>query len=442
MSDPIPTTVPPTDSSAPTPAPVSDFFGWSEDAFNSKDLVVEPEAKPMTNDQWLMTNEGEFSAPVEASKPVVEEERKMPTFEPEVKGMTNDQSFGFAEDKWPITDDQSFGSAEDKWLMTNEGSFSMPNFESSQPSIVPNPIVPPPSEPIVQPEFTMPTFEPEEASPVERLKGWSVESEWHSIPAFEPQIATVSEPTFEPAPEPIVGPSLEPMLEVEPEEASPVEILKSWSVEGEWTSIPEVEPEVQTDNSEEIADNEEEISTPEVEPQEPIANDNWKLEIDLSTKVGNWKLKSDIMTKFDELFQMTKQVAEMKKTTEWFELLGANNDKIHVMYKFFIWDEAYPMVTITKMETDKEADEETSHELSFYLNEQGTALNVNLDEVLLFDELVDLQSDLKKKMQVIDKLNKFIFLLSEESRKLEKEIKEREAEEQEIKKLQDVFRNF
>ena len=45
-------------------------------------------------------------------------------------------------------------------------------------------------------------------------------------------------------------------------------------------------------------------------------------------------------------------------------------------------------------------------------------------------------------MQVIDKLNKFIFLLSEESRKLEKEIKEREAEEQEIKKLQDVFRNF
>ena len=100
------------------------------------------------------------------------------------------------------------------------------------------------------------------------------------------------------------------------------------------------------------------------------------------------------------------------------------------------------MVTITKMETDKEADEETSHELSFYLNEQGTALNVNLDEVLLFDELVDLQSDLKKKMQVIDKLNKFIFLLSEESRKLEKEIKEREAEEQEIKKLQDVFRNF
>jgi guanylate kinase len=94
------------------------------------------------------------------------------------------------------------------------------------------------------------------------------------------------------------------------------------------------------------------------------------------------------------------------------------------------------------METNKEDEEETTHELSFYLSEQGTSLNVNLDEALLFDEEVDFQDDLKKKMQVTDKINKFIFLLSEEARKLEKEIREKEAEEQEKRKLQDIFRNF
>jgi hypothetical protein len=99
-------------------------------------------------------------------------------------------------------------------------------------------------------------------------------------------------------------------------------------------------------------------------------------------------------------------------------------------------------VSITKVETNKEDEEETTHELSFYLSEQGTALNVNLDEVLLFDEEVDLKDDLKKKMQVMDKINKFIFLLTEEARKIEKEIKEKEAEEQEKRKLHDVFRNF
>ncbi|MEI8090933.1 MAG: hypothetical protein WCG98_01415 [bacterium] len=100
------------------------------------------------------------------------------------------------------------------------------------------------------------------------------------------------------------------------------------------------------------------------------------------------------------------------------------------------------MVSITKEETDKEQDEQSSHELSFYLDEQGTSLNVNLDDFLLFEERADLQDDVKKRMQVSDKLNKFTFLMSEEIRKLEKELKEKEAEEQEKKKLQDIFRNF
>ena len=100
------------------------------------------------------------------------------------------------------------------------------------------------------------------------------------------------------------------------------------------------------------------------------------------------------------------------------------------------------MVSVTKVETDKTDEEETTHELNFYLNESGTSLNVNLDEELLFEEEVDLADDVKKRMQVMEKLNKFIFLVTEESKKIEKEIKAKEAEQEEKRKLQDVFRNF
>jgi hypothetical protein len=40
---------------------------------------------------------------------------------------------------------------------------------------------------------------------------------------------------------------------------------------------------------------------------------------------------------------------------------------------------------------------------------------------LLYDEVTDLQENENKKMQVMEKLNKFIFLISEEIKKLEKE---------------------
>jgi len=65
-----------------------------------------------------------------------------------------------------------------------------------------------------------------------------------------------------------------------------------------------------------------------------------------------------------------------------------------------------------------------------------------LDDVLLFDEVEHLNNDPKKKMQVMDKLNKFIFLAGEYQKKVEKEIKEKEAEEVERRRLQDIFRNF
>jgi len=73
---------------------------------------------------------------------------------------------------------------------------------------------------------------------------------------------------------------------------------------------------------------------------------------------------------------------------------------------------------------------------------EDNSLQVLLDDVLLFDEMEHLQDDPKKKMQVSEKLNKFIFLLSEHQKKMEKEAKEKEEAEQERRRLQDIFRNF
>jgi hypothetical protein len=60
----------------------------------------------------------------------------------------------------------------------------------------------------------------------------------------------------------------------------------------------------------------------------------------------------------------------------------------------------------------------------------------------LYDEIEDLQDDQNKKMQVIDKINKFIFLVSEELKVYERDRKEKERMEQERRKLRDIFRNF
>lgn len=80
--------------------------------------------------------------------------------------------------------------------------------------------------------------------------------------------------------------------------------------------------------------------------------------------------------------------------------------------------------------------------MRFTFNEETLSLEVVVNDMLLFDEVEDFTQDQKKKLQVIDKINKFTFLASEELRKMEKEIKEKEEEEKERRRLQEIFRNF
>jgi hypothetical protein len=82
------------------------------------------------------------------------------------------------------------------------------------------------------------------------------------------------------------------------------------------------------------------------------------------------------------------------------------------------------------------------NDLGFIMDTEHNSLQVILDDVLLLDEIEHLQDDPKKKMQVTEKLNKFIFLMSEYLKKAEKEAKEKEEAENERRRLQDIFRNF
>jgi peptide methionine sulfoxide reductase MsrA len=100
------------------------------------------------------------------------------------------------------------------------------------------------------------------------------------------------------------------------------------------------------------------------------------------------------------------------------------------------------VVVITKIEENKETTQETENELRFTFNQEVLSLEVMVNNKVLFDEIQDLTTDAKKKMQVSEKFNKFIFLTSEEQKKLEKEMLFKEEEEREKRKLQDIFRNF
>jgi hypothetical protein len=53
-------------------------------------------------------------------------------------------------------------------------------------------------------------------------------------------------------------------------------------------------------------------------------------------------------------------------------------------------------------------------------------LKINIDDETLYDELEDLLDNPSKKMQVSEKLNKFIFLVNEEYKKIEKDKKQKE----------------
>jgi hypothetical protein len=229
---------------------------------------------------------------------------------------------------------------------------------------------------------------------------------------------TIEEAVTEPVIEEAV---VEPEMVVEPviEETPIVEQVMAEPRITESPTTEYIEPVVETPAVEEAPVVEETPVT-----QEPVV-ETPELEI------------SDIRAKYNELANnIAALTANNPEGTV--EIVGSNTDSAHIDYTFKKEEE---ILDVTRTETDKGTEETSENTISFVLDPEENEVNVFLDDVLLFEEH-ELIEDAKKKMQVMEKFNKFIFLTGEKLKDLEKARKAQEAELQEKRRLQDIFRNF
>jgi len=150
---------------------------------------------------------------------------------------------------------------------------------------------------------------------------------------------------------------------------------------------------------------------------------------------------SDIQQKF---YNLSKNIIDLNsllrlKEGEVIEIVWSNNEKFSVFYQFGINDQKE--INIKRIETNKEEDESNFNELKLSINSDSNLFEIFLDDVLLFEES-ELLEDNRKRSQVIEKINKFIFLTESKLKDVQKELKAKQEEEEERRRLQDIFRNF
>ena len=121
---------------------------------------------------------------------------------------------------------------------------------------------------------------------------------------------------------------------------------------------------------------------------------------------------SDMFVKFQELLQRIYRVHDDRGWHDAFTVVWADNDALYITYTFAIEASIDQAIIITKESTDrKDSDAIDTHVLRFAIN-TNSLVEVYVDGVLLFveDQLVD---NVKSKMQLMDKFNKFIFLIDQ-----------------------------
>ncbi len=121
---------------------------------------------------------------------------------------------------------------------------------------------------------------------------------------------------------------------------------------------------------------------------------------------------SDVFIKFQELLQRIYRVHDNRGGHDSFSVVGADNDALYITYSFAIEASVEQAIIITKEFTDRKDDDSIdTHILRFGIN-PSSLVEVYVDGVLLFveDQLVD---NVKAKMQLMDKFNKFIFLIDQ-----------------------------
>jgi len=227
----------------------------------------------------------------------------------------------------------------------------------------------------------------------------------------------IDEPVIEEIPTPVVEEIATPVVE---EITTPV-------VE-ETAVVEEVIPEVVAPAIEEVV--EEVIPTPVVEEIPTPVVETAVVEEAPIIEV------SDVKAKYNELANNIGVLSN--GSTEAIQIVGSNTDSAHVEYTFTKDED---ILEVTRTETNKETENSSENIIAFVSSLDDGQIQVFLDDTLLFEE-EELLVDPKKKMQVMEKFNKFIFLTGEKLKDVEKARKAQEAELQEKRRLQDIFRNF
>lgn len=185
------------------------------------------------------------------------------------------------------------------------------------------------------------------------------------------------------------------------EELTPEAIISDEDVHEIDPVVEQVAPAVASivENEEVIDDQESQSST-----SEPTVNED---EQDMQK---SWL--SDVFVKFQELLQAIYRVHDGRGGHDAFTVVGADNDALYITYSFAIEASAEQAIIVTKKSTNRNADDSIdTHVLRFAVN-VNSLVEVYVDGVLLFveDQLVD---NVKAKMQLMDKFNKFIFLINQ-----------------------------
>lgn len=279
------------------------------------------------------------------------------------------------------------------------------------------------------PTFSNTETEEAPANTVEPIIEEAKSSEEEAIPSpFKQEPITEEEP---------IVPESEPIVEVKPvhhssHEEEPASIQEIQNiVEHIQDTVEDVQDrmkEVQ-DEVEKVEDKVEEIQKEVDEVQDTIEDE---------PTAHHMPHVSDIKAKYNELAGNIKALIAAHPGHESISIVGSNTDTSHVEY---IFTEEEAIVEVTRNESDKRTGDTTDNTIAFISELEEGKIQVYLDDTLLFEEQ-ELSEDPKKKMQVMEKLNKFIFLTEGKLKDVEKARKAMEAELQEKRRLQDIFRNF
>jgi len=169
-----------------------------------------------------------------------------------------------------------------------------------------------------------------------------------------------------------------------------------------------------------------------------------KIEVEELEKDDNSDNVSVLKNKFDSLFRAVKNVYSLKNITDesLFDIVASDNDTVRVVYSFGLEEDSIEVIVVKRKELDVKTDEEKEDLLEFEFDMELWGIQLLLNDDLLFDEKKDLEWNVKQKMQVIEKMDKFIFLIEWYVKKIEKELEEKKKAESEKKAMLDIFKKF